>query len=171
MGVATRIKVLLWVGGAVLAIAAIGGLATLAINASGGTNPSSSFTMPPVTRVPLVSPTPLSPSTPTGTATAPPQQTTVDLSSVTWNPDSGSFDGWALLPYVIDTDGTCTLTLTSPSGEKTVAVGAAYADARLTYCDLLRIPGDAVSGESWTAAVTYSSPAYAGESNTLEVTR
>ncbi|TFC44947.1 hypothetical protein E3T24_00530 [Cryobacterium sp. TmT2-59] len=72
---------------------------------------------------------------------------------------------------MIDNDGTCTLTLTSPSGEKVVAVAAAYPDATLTYCDLLRIPGDELSGESWTAVVTYSSPAYVGESNSLEVSR
>lgn len=156
-----------------MVLAAVGGIASLALNVSRsqGATSSSAFTMPPVTRVPLVSPTPLPLPTPAETPSAALGSTTVDLSSVTWNPESGSFDGWAFLPSVIDENGTCSLTLTSPTGEQATAVAAAYPDATLTYCDLLRIPGDAATGESWSAVVTYSSPAYAGESNSLEVSR
>ncbi len=131
--------------------------------------------------VPSDAPTPPAPSpttavsdqdvqTPQPTATAPDGRATAvpSVTSAVWNDAADAVEVSAFVP-VIETTGTCLLTLTMGASTAS-AESVAYPDASSTSCDLLSVPGSQLAPGTWVASVTYSSPDSTGRSVATEVT-
>lgn len=86
-----------------------------------------------------------------------------------WNSLSGSVDVGGYVAGVVESDGTCTLTLTRGSTEVTGSTPATP-DVGTTSCGGLTVPGSAVSAGTWTAVVGYDSDSSSGSSDPVEVT-
>ncbi|SDE27737.1 hypothetical protein SAMN05660485_00422 [Blastococcus fimeti] len=84
-----------------------------------------------------------------------------------WSQD-GAFQVSAYLPGVVENDGTCTLTMTSESGEAT-ASGPASPDATSTACGGLSIAGADLGPGAWSAVVSYESGSSRASSDPIEV--
>lgn len=85
-----------------------------------------------------------------------------------WDADTGAVEAGGYIPGVIESDGTCTLTLTL--GDRTATTSlAAQPDATTTSCGNLSIAGTRVSTGTWRAVLSYRSPEHAGASEPVEV--
>ncbi len=90
------------------------------------------------------------------------------MTSALWNATTRAVEVSAYVP-VIETDGTCTLTLTSGTATAR-ADGKAFADASSTSCGLLSIAGSELKAGTWQATVAYDSPHTHGVSHAQGVT-
>jgi hypothetical protein len=93
-------------------------------------------------------------------------------------PVTVTFHGWradvrqvlvgGYVPGVVESGGTCTLTLTK--GAATVSADTqATADAASTACGAVVVPGDRLTAGTWKAVLSYSSPMHAGASGAVAV--
>jgi hypothetical protein len=84
-----------------------------------------------------------------------------------WNSTSKSFEigGYA---NTLETAGTCTVTMTA-SGATVTRTVPSTPDATTTSCGTLSVPISALTGGSWDAVLSYSSPTSIGTSATVTV--
>jgi hypothetical protein len=75
-----------------------------------------------------------------------------------WVPDTRTVEVGGYVAGVIESDGTCTLTL-SQGGRSVTTSKPGEVDASSTSCGGLSIPAAQVSSGSWTAVLTYASTA------------
>lgn len=114
-------------------------------------DPSSVATDPPVTSAP----TPGAP-------------VSVFVTHSGWNAGTRAVDASGYVAGVIESDGTCTLTLTLADRTATVSA-AAQPDATTTSCGNLLVPGAQLSTGTWRAVLSYRSPQHVGASKAFEV--
>ncbi|MGY1804692.1 hypothetical protein ACI78T_15535 [Blastococcus sp. SYSU D00922] len=85
-----------------------------------------------------------------------------------WNAQSGAVEVGSYLPTAVESDGTCTLTLTR--GETSVTASTTGTpNVTSTSCGGLSIPGSEVSSGTWVAVVSYESATSSGSSEPVEV--
>lgn len=85
-----------------------------------------------------------------------------------WIDQSTSVEVGAYVAGVVESGGTCTLTLTGPGSPRTASV-TGEADAGSTSCPAMVVPGSKLSRGSWTAVVGYTSAAVSGTSSAVTV--
>lgn len=85
-----------------------------------------------------------------------------------WNTDAEAVEVGSYFPQVVETDGTCTLTLTRGTASVT-ASSPANRGAGSTSCGNLSVPGAELASGTWTAVVTYSSSSSRAASEPVEV--
>lgn len=107
-------------------------------------------------------------SAPMATDPAPPTDTQVVLSYVSWDADRAAVIAGGHVSPVVEDGGTCTLELTR-AGETVQASTEGRAGASTTDCGGLSVPGDQLAPGSWTAVLTYGSAAVEGRSDELTV--
>ncbi len=93
----------------------------------------------------------------------------VSLQGVFWDATSQSVIGQAFVTNIIESNGSCTLTLSRSGAADVKATVSAYADATVTYCRKIIIPKSSISPGTWTATIAYSSPTSSGTSSTETV--
>jgi hypothetical protein len=93
---------------------------------------------------------------------------TVQITYFGWNPDLSAVELGGFAASVVETDGTCTLTLTK-DGATATSSSAATPNVGTTACGEQLVPGDQLSRGTWTAVLTYDSPTSHGESAPVEV--
>lgn len=111
---------------------------------------------------------------PTGVATDPPldvgSSTTarVSIAYSGWNPATSTVEVDGFLGGIVESGGTCTLTLSQGSA---TAVGSkpAEPDATSTSCAGLSVAGSGLAAGRWSAVVSYESATSLGESPMVEV--
>jgi hypothetical protein len=86
-----------------------------------------------------------------------------------WEDSSGAVEVGALVPGLVESDGACTLTLTSGSASSSVTAKA-EPDAASTSCPLLSVKRSKLAPGTWSAIVTYKSSASSGTSDAVQVT-
>ena len=96
-------------------------------------------------------------------------QVSVTLTRARWDAGTSSVRAAGFVGGVIESDGTCTLTLSRGSEART-AEAAGAADATTTTCAGLAVPGDQLSAGTWTAVLSYDSADSSGSSQPLTVT-
>ena len=122
--------------------------------------PSGTSTATPV-------PTP-SPSISRGTRTA----VTPFVTAASWDQPSGTLTVTALVPNLVELDGTCTVTATN--GSTTLSASATSAPgANDTECNPMTLAGSRLTAGTWSLVVAYSSKRSVGVSaaHTVAVTR
>jgi hypothetical protein len=152
---------------------------------SAETNPSTSAadsTAPATTATPTTTapteyglPTTVAPETdPTVVATDPPVTRAPDADSVVmvtyavWEPTSSAVEEGSFVQGVVESGGTCTLTLTK--GDTVVTESApAEPDATTTSCGGISVQGSRLSSGTWSAVVSYESATTSGSSDATEV--
>ncbi|RBY80052.1 hypothetical protein DQ239_02885 [Blastococcus sp. TF02-09] len=97
------------------------------------------------------------------------EEVTPQLTYYGWVDGTFAVEVGAYVAGVVESNGSCTLTLTSGSDSRT-AVVAGEADATTTSCPTMVVPGAQLSSGIWKAVVSYESPSSAGESAPIEVT-
>ena len=120
-------------------------------------------------------PTTVAPETdPTVVATDPPVTRAPDADSVVmvtyavWEPASSAVEEGSFVQGVVESGGTCTLTLTK--GETVVTESApAEPDATTTSCGGIAVQGSRLSSGTWSAVVSYESATTSGSSDVTEV--
>ena len=130
----------------------------------------------PVATKPGVYGIPLDPSQPEPTfvATDEPQpiaasdDATVQITYFGWNPDARAVELAGFVASVVETDGTCTLTLTKGQDSRTTST-AATPNVTNTACGEQLLPGDQLSSGTWSAVLSYDSPTSHGVSEPVEV--
>jgi hypothetical protein len=85
-----------------------------------------------------------------------------------WVDQSSSVEVGAYVAGVVESGGTCTLTLTGPGSTRTATV-TGEADAGSTSCPTMAVPGAQLSTGSWTAVVAYRSTDASGTSASATV--
>lgn len=100
---------------------------------------------------------------------APGEPASVVITYAEWNPTDGVIEEGSFVQGVVETGGTCVLTLTRGATSVT-ASGPAEPDATTTSCGGLSVPGDQVSSGTWSAVVSYRSDRTEGTSPAVEVT-
>jgi hypothetical protein len=85
-----------------------------------------------------------------------------------WTTTSGAVEVGGFVGGVVESDGTCTLTLTQGSTSVTASLPG-EPDATSTSCAGLEVPGAQLAPGTWTAVVTYESSTSRGESPAVEV--
>ena len=183
-------------GGVVVVIAAVvvlsivagrrgGGAPVAATTSATATSSSSAATSSPTssarpssaTAAPTASPTSPAPTAPSSSAPVPPSSAAPALAPVgvvvtvaSWNSLNSDVEFGAFVQGVVETGGTCVVTMSKGSQQAT-GRAAALPNAKNTSCGDLRVAGSAVSTGSWTATVTYASPTSSGASapTTVEV--
>lgn len=119
---------------------------------------------------------PLDPAAPNPTDVAVDTPVTVapgaDLSLVVtysdWNADTSAVEAGAFVPGVVESGGTCTLTLTQ-GGSTVTATAPGDPEASQTTCGALSIPGSEVFSGMWRAVVSYESDTSQATSDGAEV--
>lgn len=133
-------------------------------------------TAPPATSAPTAAPTTAAPEvpdvevpepTPDPTATAAPGGEVTVLITYAGATGAGDVEVGAYAATVED-GGTCTLTLTQGTAERS-ATNAAMIDVGTTGCGQLLIPASDLPSGTWTAVVDYQSAASHGQSSPREV--
>lgn len=85
-----------------------------------------------------------------------------------WDPASSSVEVSGIVDVVVESDGTCTATLTS--GDRTVtASGPATPDVTTTACGSVFVAGAELAPGTWSAVLTFASATSSGESEPVEV--
>ena len=119
---------------------------------------------------------PVNPSLPNPTNVAtdapvtatPGRNATVVMTYSGWTDATASVEVGALVSGVVESGGTCTLTLTS--GVRTAtATTRAEPDASSTSCPVLAIRRSELSPGTWSAVVNYKSPSTSGQSKAARV--
>jgi hypothetical protein len=93
---------------------------------------------------------------------------TVSISSADWNTTTGSVEVDGLVPDVIESTGTCTLTLTK-DGTTVTTSRPGFPDASSTSCAGLAVAGTELSPGTWTAVLSYRSNVSTASSQQVEV--
>ena len=128
-------------------------------------------------------PAPVPSATPTATATPVPtpspsisrgSRTAVKpfVTAASWDQPSGTLTVTALVPNLVELDGTCTVTATN--GSTTLSASATSAPgANDTECNPMTLSGSRLTAGTWSLVVTYSSKRSVGVSaaHTVTVTR
>ena len=96
------------------------------------------------------------------------RQVSVTQTYADWDAGSTAIVVDAQVTGVIESGGTCTLTLTR-EGRSARATAPATPDAATTYCGEMAVPGDELISGAWTGAVSYSSPRAEGSSPSFSV--
>jgi hypothetical protein len=96
-------------------------------------------------------------------------QVSVTLTRARWDAGTSSVRAAGFVGGVVESDGSCTLTLSRGSDERTAEAPGA-ADATTTTCAGLAVPGDQLSAGTWTAVLSYRSADSSGSSQPLTVT-
>jgi hypothetical protein len=111
---------------------------------------------------------------PTDVATDPPvtlaptADGTIQITYAGWNAEASTVEVAGFLPGAVESDGTCTLTLTN-AGSSVAATVAGSPDASSTSCGGLVVPGASISPGTWTAVVSYQSSTSRGTSEPTRV--
>ena len=92
----------------------------------------------------------------------------VQITYFGWNDDMRAVEVGGFVASVIETDGTCSLTL-AKGGDTATTSSAATPNVTTTACGAQVVPGDELSRGTWTAVLTYDSPTSHGESAPVEV--
>ena len=89
-----------------------------------------------------------------------------------WDPSSAELQVGAIVPSVVESGGTCTVTA-SKGGVTRTATAPAAGVSSYTGCNPMTIPGSALSAGTWTVHVSYASKTAAGTSaaKSVEVTK
>jgi hypothetical protein len=96
-------------------------------------------------------------------------EVSVSISYFGWDAHTKEVEVGSFVQGVVESDGSCTLTLTKgTSSVQTTA--AAIAAASSTSCTELDTPGSRLPSGSWKAVVTYRSSTSHGSSRAVEVT-
>jgi hypothetical protein len=85
-----------------------------------------------------------------------------------WDAAAGVVEAAGYVSGVAESGGTCTLTLTR-GGSSVTATSAAEPDRSATSCFGLTVPGDRLGSGTWSAVLSYESPASQAESSATEV--
>jgi hypothetical protein len=93
----------------------------------------------------------------------------VFITDAIWNPETDSVEVGSFVQGVVESGGTCTVTMTK-DGERANATGAAEQDATTTWCGVIAISGNQLSSGVWSAVVTYESSSTHGTSELTKVT-
>jgi hypothetical protein len=152
-----------------------------AATATGTPGAESSATDPaPITASPSAGPTAQSSvADPTGTpparmpATDPAVQVTgskvpVSVTFFGWNAAAHEVEVGGYVAGVIESGGTCTLTLTR-TGATVTAQRSARPDATTTTCGEIDIPGSSLSAGTWTAVLSYRSAGHTGAAAPVQI--
>jgi hypothetical protein len=96
--------------------------------------------------------------------------TTEPLVLITWSEWDSAAESVAVGGYaaVVESRGTCTLTLTKGSSRASTSVPA-EADVSSMSCGAVTVPGSDLSPGTWEAVLTYESDGAAGTSEPVEV--
>ena len=119
---------------------------------------------------------PLDPAAPNPTGVAVDTPVTVEpgaaLSLVVtysdWNADTSAVEAGAFVPMIVESHGTCTLTLTRGSSTVT-ATAPGDPEASQTTCGALSVPGSDVSSGLWRAVVSYESDTSSATADAAEI--
>jgi hypothetical protein len=175
---------------AVLAVAAVAGagvaagvLLTRALPGAAGASPAPTATSSPTplgqeTGLDDVSPTPtasIGPDPDAGQTVATDEPVVASGSSVDvsvtfagWDPTRSEVQVDGFVAGISEEGGTCTLSLTK-DGRTVTGSAQGVADARMTACGGLAVPGDQVSGGTWKAVLSYRSTGHSGTSESWDV--
>lgn len=133
-------------------------------------NPTDVATDAPVTPAPADAEAPGDPGSP---ETVSPDAGSVDPATVVvtysgWVDDSAAVELGAYVAGVVESDGTCSLTLTSGSATVTTQV-TAEPDASSTSCPTMAVPGADLAPGNWQAVVAYESAGASGRAAPVTV--
>lgn len=92
----------------------------------------------------------------------------VQITYYGWNPGSSVVELAGFVPSLVETGGTCTLTLTQGTASAT-ATREATSNVTSTSCGELVVPGDELAPGAWSAVLAYESADSAGTSAAVEV--
>ena len=85
-----------------------------------------------------------------------------------WDATAGGVEAAGIVMGVVESGGTCTLTLTK--GSTSVDVSAEAVDnVTSTSCPAMTVPGDRLSSGTWLATLSYESGTSQGTGNAVEV--
>ena len=116
------------------------------------------------------------PTAPTGeVATDPPapteepdEEVTPQLTYYGWDDAIGGVEAGGIVMGIVESGGTCTLTLTR--GSTAVDVSAEAVDnVTSTSCPALTVPGDRLESGTWQATLSYESESFRGVGDAVEV--
>ena len=120
----------------------------------------------PTTAAPAADPTDVATDAPVTPETG--ADVTVLITYADWN-SSASVVEAAGYAGVVESGGTCTLTLSGSGGTATTTVPA-EADASTTVCGGLQVPRSQLAAGTWQAVLSYASATSTGSSDPVEVT-
>lgn len=86
-----------------------------------------------------------------------------------WNANAQEAEVGGYVADVIESGGTCTLTLTHDAA-RVVASSTATPDATTTACGAVTVPGAQLGAGTWQAVLTYQSPKHAGSAAPVAIT-
>jgi hypothetical protein len=87
----------------------------------------------------------------------------VVVTITTWGPDGTNYSVSGFMEGIVETDGTCTLTMTK-DGTTLTAHNPAFANASDTSCGA-EVPASKLQKGTWLATLSYTSKAYTGKSS------
>jgi hypothetical protein len=96
------------------------------------------------------------------------QQAPVRVTYAEWDAAARSVVAGGLVGGVVETGGTCQLTLTR-NGQSVSVDAPATPDAANTYCGEMSVPGSQLAAGTWQATVSYRSAAFTGVSPAVDV--
>ncbi|HEY4752566.1 MAG TPA: hypothetical protein VIH37_04725, partial [Candidatus Limnocylindrales bacterium] len=110
-----------------------------------------------------------SPHPATPHVTPPPPAATVAVTYALWDTASVSVEVAGYVADAVESDGTCTLTLTS-AGRTVSVTQKASPDATTTSCGMLSVPRAKLPASgAWSAVLGYASSEHAGSSPAVTV--
>jgi len=86
----------------------------------------------------------------------------------TWNPDATSFTLNGFVEGVVESDGTCKLTLTN-GGKVVTATHNSFANATNTSCGQIKVAKGSLYAGTWQAVLSYSSSTSQGTSSATSI--
>jgi len=92
----------------------------------------------------------------------------VSVTFAGWDPTRSEVQVDGYVAGISEEGGTCTLSLTK-DGRTVTGSTQGVADARMTACGGLAVPGDQVSGGTWQAVLSYRSAGHSGTSESWDV--
>jgi hypothetical protein len=92
----------------------------------------------------------------------------VRITYAEWDAARGSVVAGGLIGGVVETGGTCRLTL-ARNGQTVAVESPTTPDAANTYCDELAVPGQQLAAGTWKAVLHYESGAVTGTSPAVDV--
>jgi hypothetical protein len=100
---------------------------------------------------------------------APEAGASVFVTDAIWNSGTKSVEIGSFVQGVVESGGTCTVTMTK-DGKTASASGAAEEGATTTWCGVIAVPASQLSSGRWSAVVTYKSASTHGSSDPKQVT-
>jgi hypothetical protein len=85
-----------------------------------------------------------------------------------WKADDSTAVVGGYVAGVVESDGTCTVTLTQ-GARKVTAESPARPDASTTACGALSVPGHELAPGHWRAVLSYSSPSSSGTASAVDI--